>query len=319
MSNLIPFEGGGLPAHLRNLQVPLNDDILAHATASTGKLAIKGKVFSIIKGGERKLVMNPKDPESPATYLELVLLRVNRNQSKVFYSSGYNSESSDGQKPDCASANGVAPDAGVAHPQASLCATCPQNVWGSKISESGKKVKACQDSVRVAVAPVDDLDNPLLLQVPPASIKPLAQFGEDLKKRGVNYNWVLTRLGFEAEEATPKLTFRPIGFLDAEAHAKVQELASGDQLDGVLGLNFAQSVAAPALPAPAEQAAAVIEKARETATAVATKDKKVTAEETAAAVAHAVKEAPKPAAPAPKVVEQQVDLGGVDFDDLSFD
>lgn len=314
--NIVPFDGGGLPDYLaHDAAAATNDDLLAHATASYGKLAFKGKEWSVVKGSDRVALMNPLDPTIPATYVDVVLIKVNKDQSKTYYASGFSAEASDRQKPDCASSNGIAPDAGVASPQAPLCATCPKNEWGSKISEAGKKIKACQDNVRVAVAPIDDIEHPLMLSVPPASIKPLSEYGLALKKRNVGYQMVLTRLGFEQGEATPKLTFSPRGYLPKDVYTQVKAVAESDVVDAILGRNYATTV--PALPAPEQSAAQVIDKARETAAAVSTKDKIVRVEEVAAAVAHAAPKAEP--APAAQVVEAQVDLGSVNFDDLSFD
>ena len=35
------------------------------------------------------MLPNPKDPESPATSIEVVLIKANKANSKVFYAKGY--------------------------------------------------------------------------------------------------------------------------------------------------------------------------------------------------------------------------------------
>lgn len=270
MANIIPFEGGALPAYLQSVAPEgLNDDLTAHAGAGFPVISIKGKAFTVVRDGDRKIVPNPKDPDSPATYLDLILVKANRATSKVYYIKGYTEGGSDGQKPDCFSNDGVAPDPQSETPQSKACATCKHNVWGSKIGENGQKSKACQDSVRMAVSTADNLKEAYLLRVPPASIKALGEHGKVLKNRGVQYNMVVTRVSFEAEVATPKLTFKPIGFLPESAYAAVKELGASDLVSSILGTDgfipAEDAGEASAGVAAEEQAKAVVEQAAKAA------------------------------------------------------
>ena len=86
MSNIIPFDSGNLPAYLRSAEAAgINDDLTAHASSGFPVLSIKGKTFSVSRGGDRTVLMNPKDPDSVASSLELVILKANKGTSKVFY------------------------------------------------------------------------------------------------------------------------------------------------------------------------------------------------------------------------------------------
>jgi hypothetical protein len=242
MSNIIPFDSGNLPAYLRSAEAAgINDDLTAHASSGFPVLSIKGKTFSVSRGGERTVLMNPKDPDSVASSLELVILKANKGTSKVFYIKGY-VEGGEATKPDCFSNEGTKPDASVEKPQSKSCAVCPKAQWGSKISDDGRKGKACQDSVRIAVAAADAINDPMLLRVPPASIKALGEFGDLLKKRGggkLAYNMVVTRVGFVAEEASPKLTFKPVGMLSDEAYTLVKDTVESDTVQSILGNGYA--------------------------------------------------------------------------------
>jgi len=205
MSNIIPFDGGKLPAYLAKTNIAqLNADLTSHAGGGFPVISIKGKVFAVVRDGERKVLPNPKDPDSPATSIDVVMLKVNKGTSKVFYAKGY-TEGSEGVKPDCFSNEGIKPDASIEAPQSKTCATCKWNQWGSKIGENGSKGKACQDSVRMAVATPNLVNDPYLLRVPPASIRSLGEYGQMLAKRGVAYNMVVTKVGFDMEAPTPKL------------------------------------------------------------------------------------------------------------------
>ena len=307
--NIIPFDGSkNLPSFLKQVDISaLNSDLTSHAGGGFPVISIKGKVFAVVRDGDREIMMNPLDPDSAATSIDVVLLKANKGTSKVFYLKGYDKDTSEGQKPDCYSADGIEPAADSQNKQAKKCATCAHNQWGSRISEKGAtKGKACSDTVRMAVAAAGQLNDPMLLRVPPASIKALGEYGQSLAKRGVGYNMVVTKVSFDIEAESPKLTFKPIGFLDDAGFAEVQEMVGSDMVSNILGANPV------ALEAPAEEAPAK-PKAKPAPAPAAEED----AEEAPVAKAEVVKpKAPAKAKSAP-VMEDEVDfdLDGINFDD----
>jgi len=289
MSSIIPFESGNLPAYFKAVDVStLNSDLTNHSGGGFPIISIKGKIFTVVRDGDRKVLPNPKDPDSPATAIDVVIVKANKGTSKVFYAGGY-SEGGDQKKPDCFSNTGDRPDPSVKSPQAKSCATCTHNQWGSRTGENGGKGKACQDSVRIAIAAPTMLNDPMLLRVPPASIRALGEFGQACAKRGLPYNAVVTKLGFDMESPTPRLVFKPVGMLDDKGFSQVQEVAAGDTVANILG----KVGSAEALPAP-----------------------------TAKPEAPEVEEAPAPkveAAPKKKVAVKEVDVSDLNLDDLNFD
>lgn len=262
MSTLIPFESGNLPSYLKNVDLSqFNGDLTAHASSGFPSLSIKGKVFAIVRDGERTILPNPKDPDSPATSIDAVLVKANKGTSKVFYANGYD-ESGENKKPDCFSNDGTRPDSSVESPQAKSCALCPNNQWGSKVSDKGSsKGKACQDSVRMAIAAADMINDPMLLRVPPASIRALGEYGKMLDKRGVSYNMVVTKIGFDMESPTPKLTFKPVGLLSEDSYNEVQMVIASDTVQNILGSGFVttpmikgESIPPQEVPEPPQEA-----------------------------------------------------------------
>lgn len=299
--NIIPFDSSSnLPAFLKKVDVAsLNSDLTAHAGGGFPVISIKGKVFAVVRDGEREIQMNPKDPDSAATSLNVVLLKANKGTSKVFYLKGYDKDTSEGQKPDCYSSDGVEPAADSQNKQAKKCATCPHNQWGSRISEKGAtKGKACSDTVRMAVAPAGQINDAMLLRVPPASIKALGEYGQMLAKRGVGYNMVVTKVGFDLQAESPKLTFAPVGLLDDAGWSEVQEVIESDVVANILGAN----------PVAIENAAAA-EPAAEEAPEEKPQPK---------AAAKPKAEPAKPKAEPAKVVSADDDLD-LDLDGISFD
>lgn len=316
MANIIPFEGAKLPAYLKQIDVSaLNADLTAHAGGGFPVFSIKGKVFAVVRDGERTVLPNPKDPDSPATSVEVVILKANKGTSKVFYIKGYDPEKSEGQKPDCYSADGVAPAADAQAPQAKKCAVCPHNQWGSRMTDKGaSKGKACSDTVRLAVAPAGQINDPMLLRVPPASIRNLGEYGQMLAKRGVGYNMVVTKVAFDKDAESPKLTFKPVGFLDDEAFAEVQETIESDTVRDILG-NVMAGVEAEKTKVVEDDDFAALDKGTKPVAKPAAKTKAVTDEEIEEAVAVAAPKAAPKAAAKPKVVDDELDLDGIDFDD----
>lgn len=265
MSNIVPFEGK-LPAFLKNAAGAASELMANVGTGGFPVMSIKGKQFALSKGGERKTLMNPNDPDEVATSINVVILKANPNLSKVWYAKGY-VEGSDA-KPDCFSNDGVAPDPSVEKPQAKKCSVCPKNEWGSKITDDGKKTKACTDSRRLAIANPDALNEPILLRCPPATLRPLAEYGGELAKRNIPYSAVITKIGFDRTVAHQQLTFKPIGFLNEEQFAEVQRVVAEDTVASILGRPGESPVpdngdSAPeepkaAKPAPAKAAKAAV-------------------------------------------------------------
>jgi hypothetical protein len=303
MSQLIPFESG-LPAHLKKAAAAgINSDIVAHASGGFPVISIKGKQFAVVREGNRKVLTKTVDGEDiPARSIDVVIVRANKAKSKVFYANGYD-PSAESKKPDCFSNDGVRPDASAENAQSKVCGTCPQNVWGAK-----GKGKACQDSVRIAVAPASQINDPMLLRVPPASIRALGEFGTACEKRSVPYNSVVTRVSFDNDAESPKLTFKPVGFLDEAAYAQAKEVAESDLVGNILGTVSAHEAAADE-PTDVER---VIDKAKVSAMP---KDKSWSEDEVKSLVGKA---APKDKPAAKKVepdVEIDLDLSDVNFDD----
>jgi hypothetical protein len=321
MSQMIPFESAKLPAHLLEAFGGLTNDLLVSGNGGFPTVSIKGKVFTLKRGDEKTLITRP-DSDEPAASLEVVILKAGPagdKLAKVYYSGGF-TEGSDA-KPVCFSNDGIKPSINAQSPQCTTCAGCPQNAWGSHVSDEGKKGKACSDSKRLAIAPAGQINDPMLLRVPAASLKALTAFGQQLAKRGVPYQAVIAKIGFDYSVAHPALTFKPVGFVDDATLLEVKEMVDSDVVGRITGSIedlFVQDKDDDFESKPAPKAAPAAKKP-----APAPKPE-VDDEDPPAKVKVAVEgeEAPvKKAAPAPKakVVEIEEDLdeamGDIDFDD----
>lgn len=208
---LAVLEGKAAKALAKAFGDEINDDLSAGVSGGFGVLSFRGSKWRVKHGGEEIPLTDSEG--DPVSSLRVVLVKANPHVSKNFYGAQYEEGAAD--QPDCFSIDGVKPDPSVVSPVNDACATCPKNVFGSRITDSGKKAKACSDNRRVAVIPEGDFANerfggPMLLRVPPTSLATLAKYGRQFKGTGHRYNTVVTRISFDMETSYPHLLFKAV-------------------------------------------------------------------------------------------------------------
>ena len=329
MSNLIPFDSAKLPASIAKAFSISFDDFSTGQKGGFPVISIKGKVFHIKRGDEKTLVTKPDGDGEPAASLEVIVLKTHPGVAKTYYSKGFSEGSV--EKPDCYSNDGTAPAADAQSPQAKKCAACPHNQWGSKITEDGKKGKSCADVKRLAVAPAGQINDPMLLRVPAASLKTWDQYVDLLKKRGVPPPAVVTKVGFDYTVAHPALTFKPVGFIDEAMAVEVKEVLDTDVVQNIIGGeptaaevdNGDDAPKAAAKPAPVEEEAPAPAPKKSAKLAAVVEEAEAAPKAKVKVEAEAEEEAPAPAPKkAAKVVEVDDDItAGLDdmLNDLGFD
>jgi hypothetical protein len=248
MSNLVPTNIQ-IPAHLagRIGQPSLLGQALAGGISSgdsTARISLKGARFRIVEGGTETVL--------DTTTIEVVIVGANPRLSKAWYSKAWDANA-EASAPDCFSIDGVGPDASSTNPQNDLCASCPQNAWGSKISPTGAQIKQCSDKKRLAVVAADDPSGPVyLLEVTPTALKNLNDYHKELSVRGIAAEIVRTKLGFDTNASFPKLIFGFGGFLDEDTMLAVDNLFGSDKVKAITGEATNKPVALPApTPKPA--------------------------------------------------------------------
>jgi hypothetical protein len=180
------------------------------------------------------------------TNLDVVVVGANPRLSKTWYAKAWTPES-EPSSPDCFSLDGVGPDVQATEPQNDLCASCPQNAWGSKVTPQGKQIKACSDQKRLAVVSADDPTGPIyLLQVTPAALQGLGKYQKELSLRGIPAEIVRTRVSFDTDASFPKLKFDFGGFLDADTQQEVDKLFGTEEVRQITG--ELRTSAVPAVP-----------------------------------------------------------------------
>lgn len=267
-NDLLMLGGAALPAHIAAaFGGKANSDLTSGVSAGYPIISYKGKTWQVVENGERVLV-TAENGEDPAPSLSAVIIRANPNLNKVYYPDGYEEGST--EKPVCHSNDSITPSIDAAEPQSPKCAICPHNAWGSKITDNGARGKACSDSRRLAIAPDGDLERAMLLRVPAASLKALLGYAQNLEKRGVAYQALVTRIGFDHTVAYPSFTFKPERWLTAEEVGDVQRMMDSDLVVNITAMSPGGQEAGPPpeafeLPAGAPAPAAVGKAARKDA------------------------------------------------------
>lgn len=255
MSNDLAMLDVGLPAHLKALE--LDDTTKALMGGGSG-----GSKRISIEGGVWRLLVNGKEiAQKEERNLNVVIVAAAPKVSRTFYAGVYKKGQS--TAPDCWSNNGDYPDSSVKEPQAKSCATCPQNVKGSGQGEG----RACRFSQRLAVVLDNDIGGDVFqITLPSTSIFgegesgkwPLQMYAKMIGGKGVPITAVVTEMRFDTASSTPKITFKPVRFLEANEITQAIEQGKTDAALKAITMTVAQTdgvqkLAAPVAQAPAEE------------------------------------------------------------------
>jgi len=285
------------------------------ASGGYAVLSPRGSKWRIkYKADENMITDADGDPKST---VELVIIDAPPHISKTYYAAGYTEGSV--EAPDCQSIDGIVPDPASTSPQSKSCATCPHAQFGSRITANGKKGKACNDSLRLAVVPAGDIINgnfggAMLLRVAATSIAGFVQFNDLLKSNGMSFRACVTRIGFDPDASYPKLVFKRGRDLTEDERDNVVEMYSRTEA-------LSRILSEPAQPRDDDDDG-------QAQTQKAPPQQQRTSKPAAAPVAPAAAAKPRPAKPAPtKPVAPPVEeddgddapamtSGGDDLDDL---
>ena len=240
MGKELTIPKGGLPAHLAGAAAAKDaaKEFSGGVQSGFPVLSYRGKTWRVKQGGEEQVYTD--ESGDAVQSISVVLIRSNESLSKTYYKGRY--KEGDNSKPTCWSAGGIKPDPNVPEPVSPACAACPMNQWGSRVSEEGKKQKACQDVRRMAVIMDHELEaiadgekdidsaDVILMRVPAGSLNPLKDYVEKvlLPKGGILPYMLVTRVGFDTDAAYPRFTFKGERFLDETEFGTVEELRESD-------------------------------------------------------------------------------------------
>lgn len=220
MSNDLAVLDSNLPAHLRNSSAL--DDVTKSLMGSgegVKRISIEGSVWRLLVNGKEVAQKEERN-------LNAVIVSAAPKVARTYYAGSY--KKGVVSAPDCWSADGDTPDSTVKEPQNPTCVGCPQNIKGSGQGES----RACRFSRRLAVVLENDLQGDIYqLTLPSTSIFgegeagkwPLEMYAKMIGAKGIPITSVVTEMRFDTGSATPKVTFKPVRFLEADEHAIVIE------------------------------------------------------------------------------------------------
>ena len=257
MSEMTLFSKGGnaVPAHLRNLQLDETTKSLMGSGSGGKRISIRGGVFRMMVDG-KEIAQN----EDRA--MNIIIVAANANVSRSYYEGTYQEGQS--TAPSCWSNDGVSPDSRVESPQASKCATCPQNIKGSGQGDS----RACRYSQRLAVVLENDIKGDVYqLTLPAQSIfgaaengkMPLQAYAKFLGGHGLPVTAVVTEMRFDTASATPRLTFRAVRALEEDELHTAQDKGKSPEARTAIAATVAmmdstKPNATPMVEAPKDEA-----------------------------------------------------------------
>lgn len=239
---------GPIPAHIANAsrRVDLASNAMAGVRQSYPRLDFHPN-WAVRWRGEKTVIEASPGldartgkalPASPVPTVDVVIVGISSKISKRFYLSGYDPKR-EGEAPDCFSTNGEEPDAGSRAKQSPVCVTCPHNKWGSKVTDAGTKIKACQDRRKIAVVPAPDIENeefggPMILDLPPTGMLALDRYAREVRRHGADPSQIVTTLGKD-QKVIHQITFAIQGFIpDPRDFERAVDFALSDEVRAML-------------------------------------------------------------------------------------
>jgi len=248
MSKELAMLDMNLPAHLQTLEL---DDTTKALMGNGGG----GSKRISIEGGVWRLLVNGKEiAQKEERNLNVVIVAASSKVARTYYAGVYKKGVS--APPDCWSANGDYPDKSVEAPQATGCANCPQNIKGSGQGDG----RACRFSQRIAVVLDNDIGGDVFqLVLPSTSIFgegeagkwPLQMYAKMIGAKGVPITAVVTEMRFDTASSTPKITFKPVRFLESnEIQTAIEQGKSTEAIKAITMTVAKADKDAPKLEAP---------------------------------------------------------------------
>jgi hypothetical protein len=250
MSNIAMFNPSNVPAFAKNAELSATTLALAggvNTSAGMKRVSIKGGVFRLLSGGKEIASIEDR-------HLDVIVVKAAPKVSRIFYAGSYDKDAA-AAAPDCTSADGEKPDAGVKNKQSSSCTTCPQNIAGSGNGQS----RACRYQQRLAVVLANNPSGDVLqVTLPATSIfgkedgekRPLQAYARYMAAQTppVNLDAIVTRMKFDTKAESPKLIFAPVRWLTNDEYVTAVEQSKSTDAEKAVAITpaAADGVAAPA-------------------------------------------------------------------------
>lgn len=240
-----------LPAHLAHLRgnaamTSFGQDAVGGIQSGKAhpRISIRQNRFRLLNEQGQEFVV-------PQLHLDVIVVGVNKNVSKLYYAQAFNPGDPEPPAPTCFSDNGIAPSVRAQTPQCNTCAACPHSAWGSKVTDAGTKVKACSDSKKFAVLLADNPAGLVYeLRIPAASMGNMKELVDMLNARGEPLPAMVLRITFDDKSQYPKLIFTPTSYINEAQNAAVMEVLDGEEAGECVGKDDLPIAQGAALPPP---------------------------------------------------------------------
>jgi hypothetical protein len=250
MSNIAMFNPSNVPAFAKNAELSATTLALAggvNTSAGMKRVSIKGGVFRLLSGGKEIASIEDR-------HLDVIVVKAAPKVSRIFYAGSYDKDAA-AAAPDCTSADGEKPDAGVKNRQSASCTTCPQNIAGSGNGQS----RACRYQQRLAVVLANNPSGDVLqVTLPATSIfgkedgekRPLQAYARYMAAQTppVNLDAIVTRMKFDTKAESPKLIFAPVRWLTNDEYVTAVEQSKSTDAEKAVAITpaAADGVSTPA-------------------------------------------------------------------------
>jgi hypothetical protein len=250
MSNIAMFNPSNVPAFAKNAELSATTLALAggvNTSSGMKRVSIKGGVFRLLSGGKEIASIEDR-------HLDVIVVKAAPKVSRIFYAGSYDKDAA-AAAPDCTSADGEKPDAGVKNKQSSSCTTCPQNIAGSGNGQS----RACRYQQRLAVVLANNPSGDVLqVTLPATSIfgkedgekRPLQAYARYMAAQTppVNLDAIVTRMKFDTKAESPKLIFAPVRWLTNDEYVTAVEQSKSTDAEKAVAITpaAADGVSTPA-------------------------------------------------------------------------
>ena len=215
--------------------------------------------ITMSKGVFRRIVNGKEAGKVKDGFLIVIVINALPKVSRQFYATAFDPDAAP-TLPDCWSNQGDVPDAKAANPQATSCATCPQNIDGSGTNGKGR---ACRFNRRVAVLLENDMSGDIYqFNIPAKSLfgkgvgntHPFESYIKFLPANGESIDRIITQIAFDENETADVLKFTPVRHLTDEEIDVVEAAQATQESKRVIQLTVAQQDGVVKLP-PAVKAA----------------------------------------------------------------
>lgn len=253
MSNDLMTLSGNLPDYLRAAEADSITKSLAGGGNALKRISIKGRVWRLMEG-------NKEIAKNESLSVQLVIADAAPATARTWYSKAYDSKA-EGVVPDCWSPDGEVPSQKSKARQADRCRDCPKSIRGSASNGQGA---ACRIQHRVAVSLPGDPNEFFQMIFPATSLlgeekngyMPLKMYANKLSNNrpAIPISAVITELKFDTDAETPKVMFKPIGYLPQGEYEALRAKREAGETKPYIEMDFDVADQEPT-PAPAVAAA----------------------------------------------------------------